>query len=209
MPEEGNHGPHPWGNAWPSSLPEQGVSEAGSLRPNFHTVCFCFFVPAAPIPPASSHVSCDNPPTSIPWPPGSTLALHGVCLSTTPALSSLHQPPSVAPHCLSNRIHPFHGPWALNDSRNFSSTQCLFSSLGSCLGGGLCLELRLFPPPPAVSCSHSRRFSLAPSCPPQGLQSSQPALRGHYLLLVCSLPHPAGAPRPSVAWTLPHSVAWG
>lgn len=209
MSEEGNHGPHPWGNAWPSSLPEQGVSEAGSLLPNFHTVCFCFFVPAAPIPPASSHESCDNPPTPIPRPPGSTLALHGVCLSNTPALSSLYQPPSVAPHCLSNKIHPFHGPWALSDSRNFSSTQCLFSSLGSCLGGSLCLELHLFPPLPAVSCSHSRRFSLAPSCPPQGLQSSQPALRGHYLLLVCSLPHPAGAPRPSVAWTLPHSVAWG
>lgn len=83
-------------------------------------LCSC-----CPDPTSIIHVSCDNAPH--PRPPGSVLALHNACLSNTPALSSLHQPPSVAPHCPSNKIHPFHGPWALNDSRNFSSTQCLVS----------------------------------------------------------------------------------
>ena len=121
-----------------------------------------------------------------PRPLGSTLALHGACLSNTPILSSLPQPPSVAPHCPLNKIHPFRGPWALNDVMNFSSTKCLVSSPGSRSGGGLCLEPPPLPPPPAVSCSRSRRFSLPPPRPPQGFQSPQPALR----ITICCLSAP-------------------
>lgn len=181
LPEGGMTGPCPWGAARPPSPPEQDVSLAGRLLLYLHAVCGCFSVTAIPIPPVSSRLGTL---ARAPRPLGYTLALHSACLSNTPILSSLPPPPSVAPHCPLNKIHPFHGSWALNDLMNFSSTRCLVSSPGSCSGGGLCLE----PPPQAVSCSRSRKFSLPPPRPPQGLRSPQPALRSHYLLLVCTTP---------------------
>lgn len=104
---ERDHRPHP--RAWPSSLPEQGVSEAGSLLPSFHTVCFCFFVPAAPVP--QHHLmNLVITPTPIPGLLVPRLLFTGVCLSNTPALSSLYQPPSVTPTAFQQNP-PF--PWPM------------------------------------------------------------------------------------------------